>query len=118
MWGRLAESVSSTRRSPKSKRARVCPRREAADPGQAHGAEPLRHHVDPRLREPQQLDEIAAGGVGDRDHPRGATCGERHEHAHTAVAQAGVGIGEAGVDQVVDCEHPPEAPVRGRGGGE
>ena len=92
---------------------------ECAQRGRAgDGAEPLGHDVDLRGGRAEQLQEVAAGALGDRDHPLGAAHRERHEHPHAAVADAGVGLGEAGVDQVVHGDHPAVVPPRGRGAGE
>ncbi len=92
---------------------------ERSERGRASdGAEPLGHDVDLRGGRAEQLHEVAAGALGDRDHPLGAAYGERHQHPHAAVAQAGVRLGKARVDQVVDGHDPPEGPPRGRGGGE
>jgi hypothetical protein len=83
--------------------------------GAAHRAEPLGHDVDLPCGRAEQLHEVAAGAVGDRDHAVRAARGERHQHAHAPIAQARVGLGEARVDQVVHGERPPKAPPRRRG---
>ena len=113
MCGRFADRLSSTWRSPSSKRARVS--RSVERHRATYAAEPERHDVDQLGSHSEHLDEVIARALRIGDHPVGAARRLGHEHPHALVADARVRLGKARVDQVVHGHDPAKTPPQRRG---
>ena len=107
LCGRFADRLSTTRRSPRSKRDRTSRCRQgrlAADRAEAE-----RHDVDAVGGDARQCDQVVARALRVGDDALRATGGPRHQQLHPLVADTCMRLGEARVDQVVHGHDPAKA---------